>query len=134
MPLAALLLVLFAALCHATWNLLVKADPRPLEIQSGALLVGTLLCAPVLFIYSPWELPTSAWALVLVSAAFETGYVLSLSAGYAAGELSLVYPIARGSAPVLVAPLAVLVLGERLSLRGVTGIALVVVGILISHG
>jgi len=134
MPPAALLLVLFAALCHASWNLVVKADPRRLEIQSGALVVGTLICAPALVVYSPFQMPARAWALVLVSAAFETGYVLALSAGYAAGELSLVYPVARGSAPVLVAPLAVLLLGERLSLQGVAGIGLVVVGILTSHG
>jgi len=131
---AALLLVLVAALCHATWNLLVKADARRLEIQSGALVVGTLICAPVLLVYSPWELPARAWALVLLSAVFESGYVLALTTGYAAGELSLVYPIARGSAPVLVAPLAVLLLGERLSLQGLAGIALVVLGILTSHG
>src|SRR5262249_62252381 len=73
-------------------------------------------------------------ALVRVSAASEPGCVLALSAGCAAGELSLVYPGARGSAPVLVAPLAVLLLGERLSLQGVAGIGLVVVGILTSHG
>ena len=134
MPTAALLLVLFAALCHATWNLVVKADPRRLEIQSGALVVGTLCCTPVLLIYSPWELPGRVWALILLSAVFETGYVLALTAGYAAGELSLVYPIARGSAPVLVAPLAVLLLGERLSAPGLGGVGLVVLGILVSHG
>jgi drug/metabolite transporter (DMT)-like permease len=134
MPTAALLLVLFAALCHATWNLVVKADVRRLEIQSGALVVGTFCCAPVLLIYSPWELSGRVWVLILLSAAFETAYVLALTAGYAAGELSLVYPIARGSAPVLVAPLAVMLLGERLSPRGVGGIALVVLGILVSHG
>src|SRR5439155_13704561 len=50
MPLAALLLVLGAALCHSAWNLLVKTDARRLEIQSGALIVGVLLCSPVLLI------------------------------------------------------------------------------------
>src|SRR6266436_2069447 len=52
----ALLLVLLAALCHSAWNLIVKTDARRLEIQSGALVVGTLMCAPVLFFYSPWTL------------------------------------------------------------------------------
>jgi drug/metabolite transporter (DMT)-like permease len=134
MPPTALLLVLGAAFCHATWNLLVKTDARRLEVQAGALVVGTLICAPALLVHSPWELPARAWGLVLLSALFESGYVLAFAAAYAAGELSLVYPVARGSAPVLVAPLAVLLLGERLSLQGVAGIALVALGILTSHG
>src|SRR6185295_5706740 len=94
----ALLLVLLAALCHSAWNLIVKTDARRLELQSGALVVGTLTCA------------------------------------YGAGDMSLVYPVARGSGTVLVAPLAVLLLGERLSPQGVVGIGLVVAGIFLSHG
>jgi drug/metabolite transporter (DMT)-like permease len=134
MPLAAVLLVLGAAVCHSIWNLLVKSDARRLEIQFGALIVGTLLCAPALFVYSPWGLPARAWALVLLSAAFESGYVLALTAAYDAGELSLVYPIARGTSPVLVVTFAVVLLGERLSPQGVAGIGLVVLGIFTSHG
>ena len=96
MPLAALLLVLGAAVCHSTWNLLVKTEPRRLEIQSGALIVGTLLCAPVLFVYSLGEVPAVAWPVILVSGVLETSYVFALSAAYGAGDLSLVYPVARG--------------------------------------
>ena len=130
----ALLLVLLAALCHSAWNLVVKTDTRRLEIQSGALVVGTLMCAPVLFFYSPWTLPPHAWVLIAVSALFESAYVLALTSAYEAGDMSLVYPVARGSGTVLVAPLAVLLLGERLSPQGVVGIALVVAGIFVSHG
>lgn len=130
----ALLLVLLAALCHSGWNLIVKTDARRLEIQSGALVVGTLLCAPVLFFHSPWTLSPLAWAAVAVSALFESAYVLALTSAYAAGDMSLVYPVARGTGTVLVAPLAVLLLGERPSLQGAVGIGLVVVGILLSHG
>lgn len=130
----ALLLVLLAALCHSAWNLVVKTDTRRLEIQSGALVVGTLMCAPVLFFYSPWTLSPHAWVLIAVSALFESAYVLALTSAYEAGDMSLVYPVARGSGTVLVAPLAVLLLGERLSPQGVVGIALVVAGIFVSHG
>ncbi|HTI56478.1 MAG TPA: DMT family transporter [Verrucomicrobiae bacterium] len=130
----ALLLVLLAALCHSAWNLIVKTDARRLEIQSGALVVGTLLCAPVLLLHSPWSLPPLAWAAVAVSALFESAYVLALTSAYAAGDMSLVYPVARGTGTVLVAPLAVLLLGERPSLQGALGIGLVVVGIFLSHG
>ena len=100
----------------------------------GALVVGILCTSPILLVHPITELPREAWALVLLSALLETGYMLSLSAAYGAGDLSLVYPIARGTAPVLVTPLAILVLGERLSPLGVAGIALVVVGIFASQG
>jgi drug/metabolite transporter (DMT)-like permease len=130
----ALLLVLLAALCHSAWNLIVKSDARRLEIQSGALVVGTLLCAPVLLFHPPWSLPPLAWAAVAVSALFESAYVLALTSAYGAGDMSLVYPVARGTGTVLVAPLAVLLLGERPSLQGTIGIGLVVIGIFVSHG
>src|SRR5260370_26868440 len=134
MPLAGLLLVRGAAFCHSGWSLLVKSDARRLEIQSGALVVGTLLCAPVVLVYSLGEISAAAWTVILVSGVLETSYVFALTAAYGAGDLSLVYPVARGIAPVLVAPLAVAFLGERLSAQGLAGIALVVVGIFLSHG
>jgi uncharacterized membrane protein len=130
----ALLLVLLAALCHSGWNLIVKTDPRRLEIQAGALWVGALICAPVLYFHSPWDLPPQAWVAVAISAALESAYVLALTSAYAAGDMSLVYPVARGSGSVLVPPLAVLLLGERLSWQGIVGIGLVVIGIFLSHG
>jgi drug/metabolite transporter (DMT)-like permease len=71
---------------------------------------------------------------VAVSAVLESAYVLALTSAYAAGDMSLVYPVARGSGSVLVPPLAVLLLGERVSWQGVSGIGLVVVGIFLSHG
>lgn len=134
MSLTALLLILLAALCHSGWNLIVKTDPRRLEIQAGALWVGTLMCAPVLCFHSAWEVPQQAWAAVAVSAVLESAYVLALTSAYAAGDMSLVYPVARGTGSVLVPPLAVLLLGERLSWQGILGIALVLVGIFLSHG
>jgi drug/metabolite transporter (DMT)-like permease len=128
-PPGALLLVLGAALCHSTWNLLVKSEPRRLEIQTAALGVGVLVAAPVLLVHPVTELTATAWALIVASAAFEAAYVFGLSAAYAAGDLSLVYPVARGTATLVVAPLAVVLFGERPSLQGALGIALVVAGL-----
>ena len=133
MPLGALGLVLIAALCHSTWNLLLKTEPRRLQVQSGALAVGVLLASPVLFIYPLATISPTAWLLILLSALFETAYVFSLTAAYGAGDLSLVYPVARGTAPLVVSPLAVALLGENLSGPGVAGIALIVLGIWMSH-
>src|SRR3989442_3755137 len=126
MPLAALLLVLGATVCNSVWTLLVKSDARRLEIQSGALLVGVVLCSPVLLIYPLTGVSPAAWAAVLVSGLFEAGYVFALTAAYGAGDLSLVYPVARGTPPLLVVPLAIVLLGERPSWQGLVGVALVV--------
>ena len=129
MPPTALLLVLGAAVCHSVWNLLIKAEPRRVEAQFGAITVGAVMAAPVLLVYSIESVPAFGWLLVVVSALFETAYVFALSAAYGAGDLSVVYPVARGTAAFVVAPLAVVLLGERLSIPGMLGIALVVLGI-----
>jgi len=124
-----LLLVVGAAVCHSAWNLIFKSEPRRLQAFLGALTIATALCAPVALVHSPADLSSGTWALVLLSGALETAYVVALTAAYEVGDLSLVYPIARGTAPLLVVPLAVLLLGERPSPLGLLGIALVVVGI-----
>jgi hypothetical protein len=82
MPLGALGLVLIAALCHSTWNLLLKTEPRRLQVQSGALATGVLLASPVLLFYSLDAISPTAWLLIVLSALFETGYVFALSAAY----------------------------------------------------
>src|SRR3989449_10413499 len=133
MQLAALLLVLGAAVCHSVWNLLVKGAARGLEIQSGALLAGVVLCSPALLICSPAAVSPAAWGAVLVSGLFEAGYVFALTAAYGAGDLSLVYPVARGTPPLLVVPLAIVLLGERPAWQGLVGIGLVVLGIAAGH-
>jgi drug/metabolite transporter (DMT)-like permease len=113
---------------------MLKTEPRRLEVMWGALGVGILCTSPILLVHPITELPREAWALILLSGLFETAYMVFLSAAYGAGDLSLVYPIARGTAPVLVTPLAILVLGERLSPLGILGIGLVVFGIFASQG
>ena len=129
MPASALFLVLFAAICHTTWNLLLKRGSRRLETQVGALAWGVVLASPVLAVYSVRDVSPTGWALIVASAVFETGYVFALTSAYAAGDLSLVYPVARGSAALAVVPLAILVLGERPSPSGLVGIALVLAGV-----
>ncbi len=125
--------MLGAAVFHSAWNLALKSEPRRLEASLLALGAAVVLSAPVLLFHPLSEVPARAWGLVLLSGAFETAYLLTLTAAYEIGDLSLVYPIARGSAPLVVAPLAVWVLGERLSASGLCGIALVVAGIFATH-
>lgn len=133
MPPTALALVLGAAVLHSVWNLVLKSEPRRLEASLIALGAAVLLCAPVLFVYPLTDLPPRLWMLVLLSGVFETAYLITLTKAYEVGDLSLVYPIARGIAPLAVTPFAVLVLGERVSPSGLLGIALVVGGIFVTH-
>jgi drug/metabolite transporter (DMT)-like permease len=128
-PLAALLLVVGAAACHAAWNLVFKSESHRAEVSLGALGVGALIASPVLFVYPLSQVSLEGWALIVLSGILETAYVVALTAAYEAGDLSLVYPIARGTPAIVVVPLSVVLLGERLSGPGLLGIALVVVGI-----
>ena len=129
MPLAALLLIVGAAACHGAWNLVFKSESHRAEVSLGALVVGVLIASPVLFVYPLSQVSLEGWALIGLSGVLETAYVVALTAAYEAGDLSLVYPIARGTPALVIVPLSVLLLGERLSPPGLLGIALVVVGI-----
>jgi drug/metabolite transporter (DMT)-like permease len=133
MPLSALLLVLGAAVSHTFWNFLLKRDPRRLDIQSGALVLAAVAAAPVLFVYPLSAISQEGWMLIVLSSLFEAGYAFALNAAYGAGAMSLVYPIARGTSPLIVTPVALIAFDERLSTPGVLGIVLIVAGIYASH-
>jgi drug/metabolite transporter (DMT)-like permease len=131
-PAGAVLLALAAAVLHATWNLLLaRAD------DSEAATAVTLASAVVLLAVPAaltWDLGTDVLPLVLASAAFELGYVVTLAAGLARGDLTVVYPLARGSAPVLVTVVGTVALGASTSPAQATGIALVAAGVLLVRG
>ena len=133
MPLVAVLLVVGAAACHCAWNLILKSASDRAEVSLGALVVGAVLASPVLAVYALRDVSLEGWLLIALSGVFETAYVIALTAAYGAGDLSLVYPIARGTPALLVAPLSVALLGERLSAPGIIGIGLVVAGIFATH-
>ena len=80
MSIVALALVLGAAVCHAAWNFVLKSETRRLPTSLGALVVAAVLSTPVLFVHSLTELSARTWVLVLLSAAFETAYVVALTA------------------------------------------------------
>ena len=122
------LAVLAAAVMHAAWNAMVKVSGDRLAaltlIDFWALLLA-LAAAP--FVAFP---PAGIWAYLLASLAVVTLYRVLLIAAYDRGDLSQVYPLMRGSAPLFVAAPAALVAGEQLSLPGYAGVALVSAGIL----
>jgi len=121
-------LVLLTALMHASWNAMVRAGED--RLNSLALMTGAcgLLALPVLpFLPFP---NSETWAILGVTLVLHTGYKLFLVRAYTYGDLGHVYPIARGTAPLLVALGAYFVIGETISLYAVAGLVLVTGGIM----
>jgi drug/metabolite transporter (DMT)-like permease len=130
----AVALVLAAALAHSTWNLLAKRARDPLAFLWAALGVSTVLFAPFgLWAGLTYPPPPAGWALLLASVIFEVAYMWALGQGYRVGDLSVVYPVARGISPLLASSLGVAVLGEEVSSRAALGIVAIVLGILTAH-
>ncbi len=131
MPLTALVLVLSAAVLHAGWNYLAKSARNTVAFIWWALLFGALGYSVYIFATSSVYMPREVWLPYILSMCAEVGYLITLTRGYADGDLSLVYPISRGSAPIFVTLWSALLVGERLPVMGYLGIALMVVGIYI---
>jgi len=133
----ALGLVLAAAVIHAGWNALAKragvaGDPLAFLWCAGA--IGTLLYLPgVLYVLTETGLPRAALPFVVATILLHSAYFFTLGRAYRSGDLSIVYPVARGLGVVLVPGLALVIFDERLSPFGVLGITLVVLGIVILH-
>lgn len=121
-PLVALILVLFAAVLHASWNALVKAGGDRLAMMVMVQGVGGLAAAVGLF-FIPFP-PKEAWPYIFGSVFVHTFYYVFLIRAYQQGDLSQVYPIARGSSPLMVAVFSAFIVGETL---GPIGSAAVVV-------
>jgi drug/metabolite transporter (DMT)-like permease len=135
MTLGATLLVLLAAFTHASWNLLAKR-----AAHAGAAFLfwsGVFACV----IYAPWglwllaaggiEWTGAMWACIAASAAIHLAYSLALQKGYRVADLSVVYPIARGSGPLLSSLAAFVLFAETPSALRLAGLAGVVIGILL---
>jgi drug/metabolite transporter (DMT)-like permease len=132
MPLDALALALGAAGLHALWNLLL-ARQRDTEAASAVALL-TLVFVLALPAALTWRVDGVAVPFIVASAALELAYVALLAAAYRRYELSLVYPVARGLAPVLALLLVVAAGGARPSTLGVLGVLAVAVGVLLVRG
>jgi drug/metabolite transporter (DMT)-like permease len=133
MELAALALALVAAALHAAWNLLAKRASGGAGFVWSCAAAGAVLWAPLgLGALALGGRPEgAALGLMLGSGALHAGYFLLLQRGYGAGDLSLVYPIARGTGPLLAVPLAAVLLGERPGPAGVAGGAVIVASVLL---
>lgn len=132
MPIDALALALAAAVLHAGWNVLLRGA-RDVEAATAATIaLSTALFAPVAA--ATWNVRSGAWPYIAASAALETAYFFLLVAAYRRRELSVVYPVARGSAPVLVLIGSALVLGRTVSTGQALGVCLVAAGVVLVRG
>lgn len=119
--------VLVAAVCHASWNALLKVRLEPLTSISLMMAAGGLATLPFAFIV---DFPDPrAWPYITASIAIHLVYYLALTEAYRGGDLAQVYPIARGAAPLITAIGAYFFFGESLDPWSITGIALLTVGV-----
>ena len=129
MPLSAVALALGAAFLHAGWNVLLAGSRDTRSTTAGLLLFGTLLLAPAAVVTG--GVSTSALPYIAASAVLELCYFLLLARAYDSGEVSVVYPIARGSAPVVVLAFGAVALKEGVAAGAVAGVLLVALGVLL---
>jgi drug/metabolite transporter (DMT)-like permease len=125
---------LAAAVFHGTWNVLIKVSGDPIVTFRRVTLMTAVVATIPLLLAWVWTghgtLDPAAAGFALLSSIFETVYLWLLSAAYRRGELSAVYPIARGSAPLLSVLVGLTILGERLTSPQLVGVGLLLVGIL----
>ena len=137
MPPGALALVLLAGLIHASWNIAAKKAGGDIRFAAFTTIVNCITWAP-LGLWLAWSaVPTwgaREWGLLVGSALLHCGYYLMLLRGYRKADLTVVYPLARGSGPLLSSLAAIVLLGEQLSALGVMGIAGVVGGVFLIAG
>ncbi len=127
MSLEITLLILLAAVMHASWNALVKSSRDPLVELATLNLAGGIVSLPLL---PALGLPGLAVAPYLAGNVLcHTAYYTLLLSSYSAGGLSLVYPIARGAAPLLVAAVSIPLLGEPLGEKAFLGVVLIAASI-----
>jgi len=137
LPTSALALVLLAGLIHASWNIAAKKAGGDIRFAAFTTVVNCIAWAP-LGLWLAWgALPAwgmREWGLLVGSALLHCGYFLMLLRGYRKADLTVVYPLARGTGPLLSSLAAVLLLGEHLSALGALGIAAVVGGVFLIAG
>ena len=132
MPATALALALASAFVHALWNILLA---RARDIESAtvvALITAELVFAPV--VVFTWDADRDVWPFLIASGLLQVAYFALLATAYRLVPLSVVYPIARGGAPVLVLVIGAVVLRHATSWKQALAVLLVVAGILLVRG
>ena len=132
MSAAAFALALGAAVLHALWNLLLAREDDPEPATAIAICASVVVFAPVAAV--AWDVDSRVWPFLVATSLLQLAYFALLATAYRHAELSFVYPIARGLAPVLVLIVGVLLLGTAASVGQATGVCAVGVGVLLVRG
>lgn len=137
MPLSAFLLVILAGLIHALWNIAAKKAGGDVRFAGLTAIIMAVVWAPV-GIYVGWDVVPSwrwrEWSFIALSGVLHVLYFITLLRGYRKADLTVVYPLARGSGPLLSSAVALIFLGEHLSFFGGLGIFAVVGGVFLIAG
>jgi uncharacterized membrane protein len=128
-------LVAVSAILHLAWNVRLKTAGDPLRAATIGMLAASVGIVPagiaVWWVQGRVQLPTEGIVLGVASGFVEAAYFIFLAAAYRRGDLSVVYPLARGTAPLLAVAIGVVVLGERLGVAGSLGVVALLAGFLI---
>jgi drug/metabolite transporter (DMT)-like permease len=133
----ALLLILVAAFVHAGWNYFLKRSGGGTAFVWLFAVLSALIYAPLVAAVIWWVQPQFGWVhygLMAASAVLHTVYYMLLDRGYRSGDLSVVYPIARGTGPLITVALAVLILQERPTVLAIAGAILIAGGVVALMG
>ncbi len=129
MPIPAILLLLVSAVLHTSWNLLIKQSEDKYIVTWWMVTIGGIFALVALFFTGlP---PRAMWPFALVSICVEAAYFVTLSYAYHDNDFSLIYPVARGSAPAFLALWSFLFLHEKLTGGGMLGLAFIIGGLLV---
>jgi drug/metabolite transporter (DMT)-like permease len=129
MPLLAIGLLFASALLHTTWNLLLKQAGEKFIATWWAVVIGGIVSLVVLFFVGlP---PPGTWIFAFFSVLVEAAYFIALSYAYRDHDFSLVYPMARGTAPAFLTIWSLSFLGEHPTLGGMLGLGLIICGLLV---
>jgi drug/metabolite transporter (DMT)-like permease len=132
MPANALALALAAAVVHAVWNLLVAGSRDSQAFAAVTVLMSIVVGAPFAIVF--WRFDSGVWPFLVAGSVLQFLYYLLLAYAYTHAELSVVYPVARGLAPVFVLIGAVVVTGAGTTPKQVAGVLLVAAGVLLVRG
>jgi drug/metabolite transporter (DMT)-like permease len=132
LTLPALALALGSAALHAAWNLLLAGRKDIQAAAAATFVLSVAFALPLAVIW--WSAEPSVWPYALASAVLETVYVVALAYAYRVGDLSFVYPVTRGLAPVLALLATIAVLGHAVSASEVVGVLIVAGGVVLVRG
>jgi drug/metabolite transporter (DMT)-like permease len=119
--------VLFGAACHAGWNAFLKIKLDPFSAMALIAMMSAIVVLPIMpFLPLP---PAHAWPWLAASVVCHLGYFIGLTEAYRTGDMGQVYPIARGTAPLMTAIAGTVFVGELIGLRGWIGILVLVSGV-----